>query len=56
MYYDPVFTAGDKRGRRETTVLEVRGNNKDMRLVLENAAVLADEQPICRVKTLHKGR
>ena len=37
--------------RRETTVLEVRANNKGMRLVLENDAVLADNQSICRVKT-----
>lgn len=50
LYYDPIFTAGDKRGRRETIVLEVRGKDKVAKLVLANSAMLGNTQPICRVK------
>eukprot|EP00520_Triparma_pacifica_P009732 CAMPEP_0118645952 /NCGR_PEP_ID=MMETSP0785-20121206/7783_1 /TAXON_ID=91992 /ORGANISM="Bolidomonas pacifica, Strain CCMP 1866" /LENGTH=429 /DNA_ID=CAMNT_0006537885 /DNA_START=26 /DNA_END=1315 /DNA_ORIENTATION=+ len=56
LYYDPIFRAGDKRGRRETSVLEVKAKNKGMRLVLANNAVLADDQSICRVKIFDKDK
>jgi hypothetical protein len=56
LYYDPVFRAGDKRGRRETIVLEVKGTDKTSKLVLANAAILSNSQPVCRVKTVHRGR
>jgi hypothetical protein len=53
-YYDPIFTAGDPRGLRKTTVLEVRRHHP--RLVLENGAFLPTDQSVIRTKRLHWGK
>lgn len=53
-YWDPIYTAGDKRGSRTTTVLEVKCTFP--RLVLENNAVLEDDQSVIRMKRFHGGK
>jgi hypothetical protein len=53
-YCDPIYTAGDARGRRETTVMEVRGTHP--LLVLADGAVLGEDHQVCRVKRFHRRR
>lgn len=51
LYFDPIFPAGDKRGRREATVISVDPRRKPV-LVLSNSAVLQDSTQVCRTKIM----
>jgi hypothetical protein len=53
LYYDSIFPAGDKRGKRTATVIAVDPRGKP-KLRLSNSDALQDSTQVCRIKVLWK--
>ena len=51
LYYSPVFAAGDKRGKREATVISVDPKRNPI-LMLSNSEHLPENTQVCRVKIM----
>ena len=53
LYYTHLYPAGDERGRREATVIDIDPMGKPI-LTLSNSECLLDDTQVCRIKTLHR--
>lgn len=56
LYYNPIYPAGDKRGRTTAVVLSVDPHNKRRVLELTTRDCLDRDTQICRIKIWSRGR
>ena len=56
LYYNPIYPAGDRRGRTTTVVISINPQNKSRTLELANNAVLDRGFQVCRIKTYSRGK